>query len=408
LWDRLKIAPAEVAVLLNRTSRRLEVQPDLARRVVPVPVLETNVPADFFSLEAAANTGIPASDAASDAVLGPMAGVLGEISALPAKDAAPSRADRARRIAARLAGESGQASVELMGSLGALILLFLFAWQLVLVGTTYVFAGHAARTGARALAVGDGVDAAAKSDLPGPWHDAAVSYTEGQGSGQVDVKVPVPLLVPGLLSLPSIESKANTVIEDQTLPGEVNAFTGFAPFGATAVGGGTAIVGSELLATLHYTTQDHAVIDPATGDALAPINAPLAVKLMIAAANEIHDTSYVWGGGHGGPLSTLYSGYDCSGATSFVLYAAKEWPYGDEAEVSGDMKTYGDTGTGQWVSVYASDGHAFIVIAGLAFDTADWGGPNIPAGTGPRWRTCATCNLSDGASDWTVRHPPGL
>ena len=409
LWDRLKIAPAEVAVLLNRTSRKLEVQPDLARRVVPVPMLETNVPADFFSLEAAANTGIPASDAASDAVLGPMAGVLGEISALPAKDSAPSRADRARSIAARFAGESGQASVELMGSLGVLILLFLIAWQLVLVGTTFVFAGHAARTGAAALAVGEGVDAAAKADLPGPWHDANVSYTEGQGSGTVHVKVPVPLLLPGLLTLPGIQSSARTVIEDQTLPGEANAFTSFTGFGTAPIGGGSAIVGAALLATLKYTNLDHAVIDPATGDALAPINAPLPVKLMIAAANEIHNTSYIWGGGHGGPLSTLYSGYDCSGATSFVLYASGEWPYGDQAEVSGQLETYGQSGPGQWVSVYGSTGHAFIVIAGLAFDTADFGGPNIPAGSGPRWRNCATCNASDTSTGtWSVRHPPGL
>lgn len=107
LWDRLQVNPAEVAVLLNRTSRRLEVQPDLARRVVPAPVLETTIPADFFSLEAAVNTGIPAADAASDAMLRPAAAVLGEISALSAptaKDAqSETKADRARSIRARLA-----------------------------------------------------------------------------------------------------------------------------------------------------------------------------------------------------------------------------------------------------------------------------------------------------------------
>jgi pilus assembly protein CpaE len=410
LWDRLKIAPPEVAVLLNRASRKLEVQPDLARRVVPAPVLETTVPADFFSLEAAANTGIPAADAASNAVLGPMAGVLGEISALPAKEPTAGRADRARSIAARLAGESGQASVELMGSLGALILLFLFAWQLVLVGTTFVFAGHAARAGASALAVGEKVDKAATADLPGPWQRGArVSESPiVQDSQSVTVKVPVPLLVPGLFSvLPSIQSTDRTVIEDQLLPGEQQTFASFIPFGDSAIGGGTATVGPALLANLGYTKLDHAVIDPATGDALAPINAPIAVKEMIAAANEIHDTSYLFGGGHNGPLSTLYSAYDCSGATSFVLYAAHEWFNGDMAEASGPMETYGDSGPGQWVSVYASSGHAFIVIAGLAFDTSDYGGPNIPAGSGPRWRQCATCNTADGA-DWTIRHPPEL
>jgi pilus assembly protein CpaE len=409
LWDRLKIAPPEVAVLLNRTSRKLEVQPDLARRVVPAPVLETTVPADFFSLEAAANTGIPAADAASSAVLGPMAGVLGEISALPTREAAAGRADRARSIAARLAGESGQASVELMGSLGALILLFLFAWQLVLVGTTFVFAGHAARAGARALAVGQPVAGAAQADLPGPWR-TGTKVTESvvqQDSQSVTVKVPVPLLIPGLFSLEPIQSTDRTVIEDQLLPGEQQAFTSFTPVGGGTAGGGTAITGPALLATLGYTTLDHAVIDPATGDALAPISAPLAVKEMIAAANEIHDTSYLYGGGHNGPLSTLYSAYDCSGATSFVLFAAHQW-LGDSAEGSVQLESYGDPGPGNWVTVYGSTNHAYIVIAGLAFDTADYGGPNVPAGTGPRWRNCTTCNLSDGQTTWTARHPVGL
>lgn len=402
LWDRLKIAPAEVAVLLNRTSRKLEVQPDLARRVVPVPVLETNVPADFFSLEAAANTGIPAIDAASDAILRPMGAVLGEISALPSKEATTGRTDRARSIAARLAGESGQASIELMGSLGFLILLMLIAWQLVLVGTTFVFAGHAARAGARALAVGDPVAAAAKSDLPHPWQ-AGTKVSESkvvQGSQSVSVDVPVPLLLPGLLKLPGVGSSARTVIEDQLLAGEQQAW-GTLGGGATAAGG-TAVVGPALLAGLKYVQGDTAQIDPATGDAMAPVNAPIQVKEMIAAANEIHNTTYVFGGGHGGPLSTLYSGYDCSSSTSFVLYAANLFP--NTAEVSGQLESYGESGRGAWVTVYASAPHAFIVIAGLAFDTADWGGPNIPPGSGPRWRDCATCNLADGNS-WSTRHP---
>jgi len=47
------------------------------------------------------------------------------------------------------------------------------------------------------------------------------------------------------------------------------------------------------------------------------------------------------------------------------------------------------------------------VIAGLAFDTADYGGPNLPAGTGPRWRTDPTGNLTDG-QQYVIRHPAGL
>ena len=402
LWDRLKVAPNQVAVLLNRTSRKLEVQPDLARRVVPAPVLETTVPADFFSLEAAANTGIPAASAASDAVLRPMASVLGEISALPSKEAEQTKSDRARSIAARLAGESGQASLETVAVLPVFIVVALLIWQIVLVGMTFVFAGHAARAGARALAVGDPVVAAAKSGVPGAWKDGVTvqESPEDQGSQSVSVKVPVPLLLPGLMSLPAIDSSARTVIEDKLLPGEQQPFSMLGPI----AGGGPAVTQLELLQNLKTANIPKAEIDPATGDAIAPASAPTWVKEMIAAANEIHTLPYIWGGGHQGPLSTLYPGYDCSGSVSFVLYAAGLGPAGNLAEVSGALENYGAAGPGKWVTVYASGPHTFIDIAGLAFDTADYGGPNIPAGSGPRWRTDPTANLSDG-NQWVQRHP---
>ncbi len=62
------------------------------------------------------------------------------------------------------------------------------------------------------------------------------------------------------------------------------------------------------------------------------------------------------------------------------------------------MESFGSPGPGRWVSVYADSGHAFIVIAGRAFDTADFGGPNTPSGTGPRWRSNPTGNLADGGA----------
>ena len=57
--------------------------------------------------------------------------------------------------------------------------------------------------------------------------------------------------------------------------------------------------------------------------------------------------------------------------------------------------------------MYADSQHMFMVVAGRAFDTADFGGPNIPGGTGPRWRSNPTGNLADGG-DYVVRHPAGL
>ena len=40
--------------------------------------------------------------------------------------------------------------------------------------------------------------------------------------------------------------------------------------------------------------------------------------------------------------------------------------------------TWGDGGPGQWITVYSNPGHAYMVVAGLRFDTS--------GGAGPRWR----------------------
>ena len=71
------------------------------------------------------------------------------------------------------------------------------------------------------------------------------------------------------------------------------------------------------------------------------------------------------------------------------------------------LESYGLPGPGRWITVYANNAHAWIVVAGIALDTADHGGPGIPAGTGPRWRAEPLANLRDGTR-YVVRHPPGF
>ena len=137
------------------------------------------------------------------------------------------------------------------------------------------------------------------------------------------------------------------------------------------------------------------------GTATAPAGAPAAVQEMVLAANQIVDKPYRVGGGHG---SWNDSAYDCSGAVSYVLHGAGML---SSPEDSTELESYGSSGPGRWITIYADSGHTFIVIAGRAFDTADFGGPNIPSGTGPRWRSDPTGNLADGGN-YVVRHPPGL
>ncbi len=139
----------------------------------------------------------------------------------------------------------------------------------------------------------------------------------------------------------------------------------------------------------------------ADGTATAPSNAPAVVKAVIASANKIIDKPYIYGGGHG---QWNDSGYDCSGAVSYALHGANLL---SAPEDSTELESYGSPGPGHWITIYADSGHTWIVVAGIAFDTADFGGPNIPSGDGPRWRSDPTGNLADGGN-YVVRHPSGL
>ncbi len=137
------------------------------------------------------------------------------------------------------------------------------------------------------------------------------------------------------------------------------------------------------------------------GTATAPQGAPAPVQKVVAAANRIIHKPYIYAGGH---ASWNAAGYDCSGAVSYALHGGGLL---SSPEASGGLESYGSPGPGKWITIYADAAHTWVVVAGRAFDTADFGGPNIPGGTGPRWRANPTGNLADGG-DYVVRHPSGL
>ncbi len=154
-------------------------------------------------------------------------------------------------------------------------------------------------------------------------------------------------------------------------------------------------------ATSSATTANGRATIASDGELELPAGAPAAVQQIVAAANSIIDTNYEWGGGH---ASFQSSGYDCSGAVSFALHGGGLL---SSPEDSTGLETYGQPGKGTWVTVYGDPSHAFLVVDGRAFDTADYGGPNIPSGSGPRWRLSPTGNLQDGGG-YVARHPAGL
>lgn len=127
--------------------------------------------------------------------------------------------------------------------------------------------------------------------------------------------------------------------------------------------------------------------------AVPPANLPEKVMKAIAAANRIKDKPYRRGGGH---AKIEDSAYDCSGSVSYVLHHAGLL---DKPMPSSGFRKFGKKGEGDWITIYAKSGHAFLVIAGLRFDT----GGNGYRDKGPRW-TDDTRSLKG----FQARHPPGL
>jgi hypothetical protein len=116
------------------------------------------------------------------------------------------------------------------------------------------------------------------------------------------------------------------------------------------------------------------------------------VQAAIAAGNRIAGARYQYGGGHGRSGDT---GFDCSGAASYVL---REAGLLDDCRPSTGFRRYGERGEGDWISVYARRGHVFLVVAGLRYDTG-W----THSEEGPNWTT-----ESRPADGCVIRHPVGL
>ncbi len=173
-----------------------------------------------------------------------------------------------------------------------------------------------------------------------------------------------------------------------------------------------------------------AVIMP-NGLARPPEQAPAQVQAMVAAGDRIDHFDYQYGGGHTDPaLSDSQTnpqpqggdlpgdngtpGYDCSGATDYVLYGGGfgQTLLADSDPASGGLENVAYPGAGQWVTIYTNPGHAFIEVAGIVLDTA-WYAPVQPTNpsTGPRWQPGSMIPAQiagDQYGGFIQRHPVGL
>jgi hypothetical protein len=133
------------------------------------------------------------------------------------------------------------------------------------------------------------------------------------------------------------------------------------------------------------------------GKAIAPASAPARVKRVITAANRLIGKPYRYGGGHRAFSSRkLDRGYDCSGSVSYALYGGR---FLRSPLPSGALMDWGRSGPGDWITVYAHSGHAYLVVAGLRFDTSM---RDDSSRTGPGWS-----KRLRKSSAFTARHPRG-
>lgn len=178
--------------------------------------------------------------------------------------------------------------------------------------------------------------------------------------------------------------------------GGATSKSGSTPSGASSAGSGGAGVGAPRTAP---STPAHPTVPGVTakiihGIAYAPAFAPKQVQQIIWAGNQIRRKPYVLGGGHG---IWRDAGYDCSGSVSYVLHAAGLITTSMD---SSQFETWGAGGLGQWITVFANPGHAFLEIAGIRLDTSSEGDRRPVAGTGPRWHS-----LLRATGAFQPRHP---
>ncbi|MFG3246837.1 TadE/TadG family type IV pilus assembly protein [Streptomyces sp. NPDC048187] len=119
-------------------------------------------------------------------------------------------------------GESGQVTIEFLGMTPVIVATLVVLWQLVLVGYTYTLAGNAADEAVRAATAADrgarqgACREAGLDKLPGSWEGGAEVNCGGAG-GYVtaDVRIEVPVLFPGTLSVPfTVHGHAGAVEEE--------------------------------------------------------------------------------------------------------------------------------------------------------------------------------------------------
>jgi pilus assembly protein CpaE len=196
LWERLQVRkPDDVGVVLNRVSRKVEIQPDLAARVLGTSALTGAIPAAFAELEEAVNTSSLAT-LRKGGYLQAVA-TLAAATGLTSADGRRPTGRRSRRTVPAPVTDSGQVIAETPVVVALLVLVTMIMFQMLLWGWSHVLATNAAQEAARVAAVSGDTCGAARASMSNGWGlDGCPSVD--RSSGVVRVSVTTPTIIPGL------------------------------------------------------------------------------------------------------------------------------------------------------------------------------------------------------------------
>ncbi|GLU47768.1 AAA family ATPase [Nocardiopsis ansamitocini] len=232
MWERLHVREAKnVTSLITRHSRRNEIQPDFARKLLGTETLRTAVPAAYRALEEASNTGVPGrlTDEALLKAFSRLAAELGITAATPdeeqqgngssTKEAAAAMIAQSRRSRSTR-GDSGASIVEFAALVPFLGLALLLTWQIVLIGLTGMYASHAASEGARQASITpsdeERIREEAAKRVRAPWDEEETFTLENlveDGRRYIRVTIAMPAVLPGMDSPWNISSQSQVLRE---------------------------------------------------------------------------------------------------------------------------------------------------------------------------------------------------
>ncbi|MDA2807265.1 AAA family ATPase [Nocardiopsis suaedae] len=225
-WDRLQIRDKDsVRGLLMRHSRKNEIQPEFARKLVGNDFFKTPIPANYRALEEASNTGDPSklNDEGLLKAYSQLAKEAGLFTTPEDEEQASKEVDAAkepksgkfgavkhsgkkRLLSKKEKADAGAGFVEFALVVPLICFGALLAWQVLLIGLTGMYASHAANEGARQAVLtpnnDDRITEEATKRIRAPWNADDVFHldvvrTATNTPRTVNVTIDMPAVLPG-------------------------------------------------------------------------------------------------------------------------------------------------------------------------------------------------------------------